>query len=81
MLEPGQKNLSWNLAAELSTLLLKNTNLNLDLWNQFLTERKGTVSKDDWKMLRHFSESPFESYDPNDFWPVILDDFVEFCAR
>ncbi|CCF59636.1 hypothetical protein KAFR_0H02270 [Kazachstania africana CBS 2517] len=57
----------------------------LSLWFQFLAdERKKQVSKDIWQMILEFFrkfkdlESLKESYDENDPWPFVIDEFYEY---
>uniref|UniRef100_A0AC35GW97 Defective in cullin neddylation protein n=1 Tax=Panagrolaimus sp. PS1159 TaxID=55785 RepID=A0AC35GW97_9BILA len=60
-------------------------NQRVDKWISFLEkEEKRGVTKDEWKIFLDFLNTvkeDFSNYDPEDAWPVRIDDFVDFCKE
>lgn len=57
----------------------------LQPWIEFVQThgvQRPLISADTWNMLLEFaSVSSYESYNPNDSWPVAIDDFVTWYTR
>jgi len=77
-----QKSLDLEMSIALWKLVLRERFIHLDLWISYLTEnRKHSVSKDEWALLLDFANAvnkEMTNYNPEEAWPVLIDDFVEW---
>lgn len=80
---PEQRSLPIETARQLFPLILKDRFHHLDLWCEFLENRKHAISKDTYSLLLDFTQTihaDFSNFDEeNGAWPVLLDEFVEFA--
>lgn len=57
----------------------------LEKWNKFIEEKQiKAITKDVWDMLLTFFNSvdkDMGDYDEDGAWPVVIDDFVEWCRE
>ncbi|KAL8574447.1 hypothetical protein ACOMHN_041216 [Nucella lapillus] len=83
-LDSGQRTLPLEMAVILWRLVFsQNPPSVLDRWLEFLEKHLSLrgIPKDTWDMFLNFTEQVGEdlsSYDDNEAWPSLLDDFVEF---
>ena len=83
-LDSGQRTLPLEMAVILWRLVFsQNPPPVLDHWLEFLEKHLNLrgIPKDTWDMFLNFTEQVGEdlsSYDDNEAWPSLLDDFVEF---
>eukprot|EP00177_Eucheuma_denticulatum_P000261 GFKZ01000444.1.p1 GENE.GFKZ01000444.1~~GFKZ01000444.1.p1 ORF type:complete len:256 (-),score=37.17 GFKZ01000444.1:738-1505(-) len=80
---PEQRSLPIETARQLFPLILEGRFTHLDLWNEFLQNRKHAISRDTYSLLLDFAQNiddDFTNFDEeNGAWPVLLDEFVEFA--
>lgn len=80
---PEQRSLPIETARQLFPLILEGRFAHLDLWNEFLEDRKQAISKDTYSLLLDFSKTidyNLDNFDEeNGAWPVLLDEFVDFA--
>lgn len=80
---PEQRSLPIETARQLFPLILEGRFAHLDLWNEFLQDRKHAISKDTYSLLLDFTKTidqNFNNFDEeNGAWPVLLDEFVDFA--
>lgn len=83
-LEPGQKVLPVDMAVSLwSLVFIKRRPPVLDRWLGYLEDRPDEIrgiTRDTWNMFLTFTEvvgEDLDSYDDNEAWPSLFDDFVE----
>lgn len=81
-LEPGNRIVSLEMAIILWRLVFTvHTPVILDSWLRFLKMNPNIrgVPKDTWNMFLNFAETcDITSYDDNEAWPSLFDDFVEY---
>lgn len=79
--EPNAKALTLETAVGLWKVLMAERWCFTDDWCSFLKNNHGTaISNDTWSQVLQFSRQVGEnlqSYDPNDAWPYLIDEFVE----
>lgn len=80
---PEQRSLPIETARLLFPLLLEGRFRHLDLWMEFIKDRKHAISKDTYTLLLDFAvtiDDTMSNFDEqNGAWPVVLDEFVEFA--
>lgn len=80
---PEQRSLPIETARQLFPLILDGRFAHLDLWSEFLLQRKHSISKDTYSLLLDFTKTidyDFNNFDEeNGAWPVLLDEFVDFA--
>lgn len=80
---PEQRSMPIEIARQLFPLILKGRFEHLDLWLEFLHERKHAISRDTYSLLLDFAltiHNDMSNYDEeNGAWPVLLDEFVDFA--
>lgn len=82
--EPAAKTLPKEMATELWKLTLGGRWKLLEKWNEFILSGKHSISRDTWSLLLEFSNTvadDLSNYDPNEAWPVTIDDFVEWMNK
>src|SRR3989338_8173735 len=86
LLKDETKGISIAAATEILKLLLEDRLPHTDLFIAFLNSQNSiqTINLDQWMLFLDFSLSvgaDFSSYDPNEAWPVLLDDFVQWSKQ
>lgn len=80
---PEQRSLPIETARQLFPLIFQGQFKHLDLWMDFLKDRRQPISKDTYTLLLDFAQSingDMSNYDEeNGAWPVLLDEFVDFA--
>jgi len=77
----GKKYLKLEYAVTMWRIVLKDQFSQLEAWIQFCEVESKPVNQDCWNLLLDFSKSWPRGYDPNDAWPVIFDNFVEWNSK
>ncbi|ODV83360.1 hypothetical protein CANARDRAFT_9760 [[Candida] arabinofermentans NRRL YB-2248] len=87
ILEPKEKNVPYETAIDYWRLMIPiEYEKELNTFIEFVeTESKASINKDQWNMLppflKHYKSDPkMETYDENQSWPVLMDEFVEWLA-
>ena len=78
--EEGSRNLSVEEATMLWELSLSNRFKKLNEWLEFIKKENKPITKDLWNQFLFFVRTvkdDFSDYDPDDAWPLMIDDFVE----
>ncbi|KAI0556552.1 DCUN1 domain containing protein [Gracilaria domingensis] len=80
---PEQRSLPIETARQLFPLIFAGRFTHLDLWMDFLKNRRQAISRDTYTLLLDFANTVDDSmsnYDEeNGAWPVLLDEFVDFA--
>lgn len=80
---PEQRSLPIETARQLFPLILEGRFKHLDLWIEFLQDRKLAISKDTYSLLLDFTmtidDNMLNFDEENGAWPVLLDEFVDFA--
>lgn len=80
---PENRSLPIETARQLFPILLEGRFRHLDLWMDFLQNRKLAISKDTYSLLLDFAvtiDDDMSNFDEeNGAWPVLLDEFVDFA--
>ena len=80
---PENRSLPIETARQLFPLVLAGRFRHLDLWLDFLKDRKLAISRDSYSLLLDFANTIDEDMsnfdEENGAWPVLLDEFVEFA--
>lgn len=80
---PENRSLPIETARQLFPILLEGRFHHLDLWMDFLQNRKLAISKDTYSLLLDFAvtiDPHMSNFDEeNGAWPVLLDEFVDFA--
>ncbi|GMR38429.1 hypothetical protein PMAYCL1PPCAC_08624 [Pristionchus mayeri] len=81
----GSRNLDLDTAIIFWKILFKDQFPLLGLWEEFLTTKyKKAITKDAWNQTFEFADAikpDFSNYDPEESWPTVLDDFVNWARK
>jgi len=81
---PTGKVLDLELSAEMISMLLSNRFKNIDMFCEFLLKQTSykVMNADQWinfyEFCSAFPDGVYESYDSNDPWPVMFDEYIEW---
>lgn len=82
---PNAKTLPCELAVALWGVILKDKYSRLKEWVDFVQNQyKKAISKDVWSQFYEFTVTiahDFKNYEDDGAWPVIIDEFIEFCKK
>lgn len=73
-----KKSVSKDMAVELWKLLLTDRFPLLPYWLQYVNLVNKAINMDVWNLLYDFAKIDIATFDPQDCWPVMLDDFVQW---
>lgn len=82
---PNAKTLPVELAVALWNVILKDKYKRLQDWIDFVQgQYKKAITKDVWTQFFEFTitiNTDFSNYEEDGAWPVIIDEFIEYCKK